>query len=159
MPEIEGAIGRVQLTKLDNYIKIRNDNAKYLTSKVKDIKGIDSPFIPEYCEPAFNYWIGRINPKILGINKQELLQKFPKSKILYNKPLYKTKIFQEKIAYPKGCPWSCPFYGKKIDYTKLNLPVVEKITNEIFALDIHTKITKNNLDEYVQKLFSLGVKV
>jgi len=159
MPEIEGAIGRVQLTKLDNYIKIRNDNAKYLTSKVKDIKGIDSPFIPEYCEPAFNYWIGRIHPKILGINKQELLQKFPKSKILYNKPLYKTKIFQEKIAYPKGCPWSCPFYGKKIDYTKLNLPVVEKITNEIFALDIHTKITKNNLDEYVQKLFSLGVKV
>jgi dTDP-4-amino-4,6-dideoxygalactose transaminase len=159
MPEIEGAIGRVQLTKLDNYIKIRNDNAKYLTSKVKDIKGIDSPFIPEYCEPAFNYWIGRIHPKILGINKQELLQKFPKSKILYNKPLYKTKIFQEKIAYPKGCPWSCPFYGKKIDYTKISLPVVEKITNEIFALDIHTKITKNNLDEYVQKLFSMGVKV
>ena len=149
MPEIEGAIGRVQLKKLDNYIKIRNDNAKYLTSKVKNIKGIDPPFVPEYCEPAFNYWIGRIHPEILGINKQELLQKFPKSKILYNKPLYKTKIFQEKIAYPKGCPWSCPFYGKKIDYMKLNLPVVEKITNEIFALDIHTKITKTNIDEYV----------
>ena len=155
MTEIQGAIGRVQLKKLDNYVKLRNDNAKYLTNKVKNIKGIDPPFIPEYCEPAFNYWIGRIHPEIFGINKQEFLEKFPKSKILYNKPLYKTKIFQEKIAYPKGCPWSCPFYGKKIDYTKLILPVVEKITNEIFALDIHTKITRNTLDEYVDVMKKL----
>ena len=146
MTEIQGAIGRVQLTKLDNNIKIRNENAKYLTEKVNNVNGIDAPYVPEYCEPAFNYWIGRIRPKIIGLNKQDFMEKFPQSKILYPKPLYQTNLFQKKIAYPKGCPWSCPFYGKEIEYSKINLPVVEKVTKEIFALDIHPKITKEDLD-------------
>lgn len=155
MTEIQGAIGRVQLRKIDEFIKIRNDNAKYLTDKVKEIKGINPPYVPEYCEPAFNYWIGRIQPEIIGLNKAQFLEKYPKSKILYPKPLYKTKLFQEKIAYPKGCPWSCNFYGKEIDYTKINLPVVEKVTKEIFALDIHPNITKEDLDEVINLMKKL----
>ncbi len=152
MDEIQGAIGRVQLKKLDKYIKIRNDNAKYLTNAVKGIKGIDPPFVPDYCEPAFNYWIGRIHPEIIGLTKQQFVEKLPRSKVLYPRPLYETKLFQEKIAYPKGCPWSCPFYGKKIDYTKIQLPIVEKVSKEIFALDIHPKTPKETIDDYVKNL-------
>lgn len=158
MTEIQGAIGRVQLKKLDGYIKIRNENAQYLTDKVKDLKGIDPPYVPEYCEPAFNYWIGRIHPEIIGLNKEEFIEKFPKSKVLYPIPLYQTKLFQQKVAYPKGCPWSCPFYGKEIDYTKLNLPVVEKVTREIFALDTHPKITKEELDDNIKIMKNLRNK-
>ncbi len=158
MTEIQGAIGRIQLKKLDRYLKIRNENAQYLTDKVKDLKGIDPPYVPEYCEPAFNYWIGRIHPEIIGLNKEEFIEKFPKSKVLYPIPLYQTKLFQQKVAYPKGCPWSCPFYGKEIDYTKLNLPVVEKVTREIFALDIHPKITKEELDDNIKIMKNLRNK-
>ncbi|TFG22506.1 MAG: DegT/DnrJ/EryC1/StrS family aminotransferase [Promethearchaeota archaeon] len=158
MTEIQGAIGRIQLKKLDRYVKIRNENAKYLTDKVKDLKGIDPPYVPKYCEPAFNYWIGRIHPEIIGLNKEEFIEKFPKSKVLYPVPLYQTKLFQQKVAYPKGCPWSCPFYGKEIDYTKLNLPVVEKVTREIFALDIHPKITKEELDDNIKIMKNLRNK-
>ena len=152
MTEIQGAIGRVQLKKLDEFVKIRNNNANYLTEAVNEIEGIDPPFIPEYCKPAFNYWIGRIHPEIIGLNKPQFLQKFLSGKVLYPKPLYKTKLFQEKVGYPKGCPWSCPFYGKEIDYTKIKLPVVEKVSIEIFALDIHPEITKENLDENIKIL-------
>ena len=158
MTEIQGAIGKVQLKKLDNFIKIRNDNAKYLTEHTNNINGIDPPYVPEYCDPAFNYWIGRINPDIIGLSKQQFLEKFPKSKILYPIPLYKTNLFQKKLAYPKGCPWSCNYYGKEIDYTKINLPVVEKVTKEIFALDIHPKITKEDLDENIKTMKKLGNK-
>ncbi|TFG03078.1 MAG: DegT/DnrJ/EryC1/StrS family aminotransferase [Promethearchaeota archaeon] len=158
MTEIQGAIGRIQLKKLDGYVKIRNKNAQYLTDKVKDFKGIDPPYVPKYCEPAFNYWIGRIHPEIIGLTKEEFIEKFPKSKVLYPIPLYQTKLFQQKVAYPKGCPWSCPFYGKEIDYTKLKLPIVEKVTREIFALDIHPKITKEELDDNINIMKNLGNK-
>ena len=152
MTEIQGAIGRVQLKKLDEFVKIRNGNANYLTEAVNEIEGIDPPFIPEYCKPAFNYWIGRIHPEIIGLNKPQFLEKFPSGKVLYPKPLYKTKLFQEKVGYPKGCPWSCPFYGKKIDYTTLKLPIVEKVSSEVFALDIYPEITNDNLDENIKIL-------
>ena len=155
MTEIQGAIGRVQLKRINDFIEVRNQNAQYLTKATLDIPGIEPPFVPDYCEPAFNYWIGRINPDILGLTKPQFLKVFPRSKVLYPKPLYETKIFQEKIAYSKGCPWSCPYYGKKIDYTKIKLPVVEKVTQEIFALDIHPKVTKEILDENIEIMRNL----
>ena len=150
MTEIQGAIGRVQLKKIDSFISMRNKNAKYLSEATSNLKGINPPFVPEYCKPAFNYWIGRLDPEVLGITKTQFLNRFPRSKVLYPKPLYKTKLFQEKIAYSKGCPWSCPFYNKEINYTDLYLPIVEKVTQEIFALDIHPKISKESLDENIE---------
>jgi perosamine synthetase len=158
MTEIQGAIGRVQLKKLDDYVKIRNTNAQYLTEGVNQIKGIDAPYIPNYCEPAYNYWIGRIHPELIGLDKDQFISKFPKSKILYPKPLYETKLFQQKIGYPKGCPWSCPFYGKDLDYTTLKLPVVEKVAREIFALDIYQGITKEELDDNIKIMRKLANK-
>ena len=158
MTEIQGAIGGVQLKKIDDFIKLRNLNAEYLSKATSDIPGIEPPFVPDYCEPAFNYWIGRINPDILGLTKPQFLEAFPRSKVLYPKPLYETKIFQEKIAYSKGCPWSCPYYGKEIDYTKIKLPIVEKVTREIFALDIHPKVTREILDENIEIMKNLSKK-
>ena len=150
MTEIQAAIGRVQLRKIESFISIRNKNAKYLSEATSNLKGITPPFVPEYCEPAFNYWIGRLDPGVLGITKSQFLKRFPRSKVLYPKPLYKTKLFREKIAYGKGCPWSCPFYDKEINYNEVNLPIVEKVTQEIFALDIHPKISKESLDESIE---------
>ena len=150
MTEIQGAIGRVQLKKIDSFISMRNKNAKYLSEATSKLNGINPPFVPEYCEPAFNYWIGRLDPDVLGITKTQFLNRFPRSKVLYPKPLYKTKLFQEKIAYSKGCPWSCPFYDKEINYKEVYLPIVEKVTQEIFALDIHPKISKESLDENIE---------
>jgi len=150
MTEIQGAIGRVQLKKIDSFISMRNKNAKYLSEATSNLNGIIPPFIPEYCEPAFNYWIGRLDPSVLGITKSQFLNRFPRSKVLYPKPLYKTKLFQEKIAYSNGCPWSCPFYNKEINYKDVYLPIVEKVTQEIFALDIHPKISKESLDENIE---------
>jgi perosamine synthetase len=158
MTEIQGAIGRVQLRKIKGYIQVRNANAKYLSDAIKRLNGIDPPHVPEYCEPAFNYWIGRIHPEIIHMDKNAFIAKFPGSKVLYPIPLYQTKLFQQKIAYPKGCPWTCPFYGKEIDYTRINLPVVEKITKQIFALDIHPKITKEVLDENIRIMTEITKK-
>lgn len=156
MTEIQGAIGRVQLKRIGDFIKDRNQKAKILTEGVEDIDGIDAPYVPEYCTPAFNYWIGRIHPDIIGMNKQEFLERFDRSKVLYPKPLYETKLFQEKIAYSHGCPWSCPYYGKEIDYANLQLPVVQKVADEIFALDVHTFVTEQILTENIEKMRSLS---
>lgn len=156
MTEIQAAIGRVQLKKLDYFIKKRNENAKYLSDAVKKIDGIEPPFIPKYCDPAFNYWIGRFDPEKLKMNKDEFIQKFPKSKVLYPKPLYENDLFLKKNAYPRGCPWSCPFYNKNIDYANLKLPVVEQITKEIFALDIYPEISREQLDAYIEVMKNIA---
>ncbi|MHA1804533.1 MAG: DegT/DnrJ/EryC1/StrS family aminotransferase [Promethearchaeota archaeon] len=150
MTEVQGAIGVVQLKKLDKFIEKRNQNAFYLSKNVENIKGISPPHVPDYCKPAFNYWIGKLHPEIIKMNKTQFLEKFPQSKTLYPEPLYKTKLFKHKLGYPKGCPWSCPFYGKKMKYDVIQLPIVERIAKEIFALDISPEISPQALNEYIE---------
>ncbi len=36
--------------------------------------------------------------------------------VAYPVPLYRTKLFQEMSGHGLGCPWSCPFYGRKVQY-------------------------------------------
>ena len=43
MTEIQGAIGRVQLKRINNFIKNRNKNAQYLSKATSDITGIKPP--------------------------------------------------------------------------------------------------------------------
>ena len=156
MTEIQAALGKIQLKKLDAFIEVRNRNAHYLTEGVKEIPGINPPFVPDYCKPAFNYWIGRLEPSVLGMEKEEFLENFPKSKVLYPRPLYQTKLFQEKKAYPRACPWSCPFYDKDVDYNNLDLPVVERVSREIFALNIYPEVPQEELDGYIQSMSELA---
>ncbi|MFO8020555.1 MAG: DegT/DnrJ/EryC1/StrS family aminotransferase [Promethearchaeia archaeon] len=158
MTEIQGAIGLIQLKKLEGFVKDRNKKARILTDAIEKIKGIDPPFVPDYCQPAFNYWIGRIHPNVIGIDKEQFLKKFDRSKVLYPKPLYETKLFQEKVAYPHGCPWSCPYYDKELDYSTIELPVVERVTREIFALDVHSRISDEVLRENIEIMRNLGNK-
>ena len=49
MTEIQGAIGRVQLRRLNDFIKIRNQNAKYLSEGISELSSITPPYVPEYC--------------------------------------------------------------------------------------------------------------
>lgn len=131
MTEIQGSITRFQLKNLDSMIKIRNKNARFLTSSVKNLKGITAQHVPEYCEPAFNYWIGRIHPDIIGMNLEQFIESFPKEIIFQPKLFYETK-----------------FYHNKVDSSTFNLPNAEKISKELFAMEItpevsHLELTKN----------------
>ena len=100
-----------------------------------------------YNRLGYNYRMTEIQAAIGRVQLKKI-----DSKVLYPKPLYETKLFKEKIAYPKGCPWSCPYYGKEIDYNKIELPIVDKVTKEIFALDIHPKTTKEGLDQSINSM-------
>ncbi|MEL9990887.1 MAG: DegT/DnrJ/EryC1/StrS family aminotransferase [Thermoproteus sp.] len=39
--------------------------------------------------------------------------------VAYPVPLYRTPLFQKMEGHGRGCPWACPFYGKKVQYSPL----------------------------------------
>jgi perosamine synthetase len=141
MTDIQAGVCRVQLKNLENNIKIRNKNWYALTTAVKEINGIDSQYVPEYCEPAFSYWIGRIHPEILGMEKEQFIENFSKEKIFHPTLLYTTKLFQEKI-----------------DYSKIKLPIAEKVSKEIFAFDIYPDIASYEMAENINVMNILARK-
>lgn len=48
----------------------------------------------------------------------------------YNPPLYRTEMFLQQHFWPKGCPVTCAHYKSRVDYTRVNLPVSERVMAE-----------------------------
>ncbi len=43
-------------------------------------------------------------------------------------------LFQLQEGYGKGCPWSCPFYGKDVAYNADDYPETNKLLSESFVI-------------------------
>ena len=70
-----------------------------------------------------------------------------RSTLIYPEPLYLNPIFTEKAAYPKGCPFSCPLYGRKIEYKPGISPVAEKVTKDLIRLPLHPDLPMEDIHD------------
>jgi dTDP-4-amino-4,6-dideoxygalactose transaminase len=59
--------------------------------------------------------------------------------VAYPIPLYRTPLFQRMEGHGRGCPWSCPFYGRKIAYERL--PNAEWAAERVVSLLVLPNLT------------------
>ena len=61
LTEIQSAVGRIQLKRLKNFIKIRNSNSKKILNNLKKFKSVSTPIIPKKFTHAFYRCYVQIN--------------------------------------------------------------------------------------------------
>ncbi len=132
MTEIEAAIAYEQFEKLDFLNGKRIELAEYLTSKLKDIEGIVTPYIPPHNTHVYFTYAIKIDEAKLGMSR-DLFHKavtaegFPMGRG-YVKPIYHLKVFQERRAFNNThFPFEFPGYDGNPDYSKGSCPVVERM--------------------------------
>ncbi len=76
MTEVQAAIGRVQLKKLDSWHVQRTENATYLCQNLKKCPGIEVPLPPVYCDHAFYrlYAVIRLTDLKSGWTRDEIIK-------------------------------------------------------------------------------------
>ncbi len=156
MNEIAASIGIVQLKKLDDLNQIRIDNARYLTENLRDVEGIQVPFESKDIKHVYHAYVPLMEPEKLNISKEEFLARLnkgaPISKLIYPRPLYESKLFQERMGYGNmKCPYTCPYYGTEISY-KIHLPVVEDICTRAIGLPNQPYVHQTMLDHVIDKI-------
>jgi dTDP-4-amino-4,6-dideoxygalactose transaminase len=62
--------------------------------------------------------------------------------VAYPVPLYKTPLFQRREGHGLGCPWSCPFYGRKVEYRPL--PNAEWAAERVLSLLVMPNLTEQD---------------
>lgn len=153
MNEIAGAIGRVQLTKLDMFNRLRNEHSMYLRRKLRGIPWLKIPPIKPYIKHAWFWCPIQIREEVLGMStwdlRKLLQEKGMETRHRYNEPLYKQSMLNDKFVYPRGCPFSCP-HSRRIDYKSINLPNVEKIAGKMLGLPNHPRLTKKERGKIVK---------
>lgn len=153
LTEMAAALGVEQLKKLDYLNGIRQRNASFLQQELGRFKGIKTMRFgrDEICHifPIL------FDEKETGISRDKFMEVVNSEGIPlsrgYPHPLYNNPIFEEKIAYgDKGCPYSCPFYGKKVDYKKVDCKIAEDVCDKLLCIrQIHYPYGINDMKDIV----------
>jgi dTDP-4-amino-4,6-dideoxygalactose transaminase len=155
MTEVEAAISRVQLTKLKGEIEARRKLVERFTKGVVEMDGLVPPKVrPGSTHVYYRYPI-KLDRSKIPINAQKLVQLLNAEGLSFETgftPLYMQPLYQQKIVYgDKGCPFSCPFYGKEISYPKGLCPVAERMEDEVITTEIiRPPLTIKDIDRMVE---------
>tara|TARA_B100001540_G_C15816557_1_gene647851 strand:- start:4384 stop:5529 length:1146 start_codon:yes stop_codon:yes gene_type:complete len=139
MSTITAALGISQIQKLDKLIKLRKENAKYITDRISKFQEITTPNVPEGHEHIYQMYTVRLkNQKIRDTLHEFLIKKQIFSKVYFS-PIHMTS-----------------FYKRKFPTDSMSLPITEKISEQVLTLPMYPNMTneeKNYLIDSISEFF------
>jgi len=157
LTELQAAVAIEQFKKLDFLNNWRIELADYLTSKLRNFKGIILPDTkPGFTHVYYQYPM-RFIKKEVGIKRQTFAKAlraegFPLGEG-WVQPLYFFPIYQRGTIYKEkiNCPFECKYYDGKVDYRKGLCPAAEDLCNKELMLTgiCAWPLTKKHIDLFV----------
>jgi dTDP-4-amino-4,6-dideoxygalactose transaminase len=134
MPEIEAAIGYIQLGKLQGFIEARTRNAKFLSKALSPIPELQLPVEPERFRHAWYVYTIRLR----GANAarrdkivRRIREKRVDCQVYYSKPVHLN-----------------PYYRKT--YGAVQLSRTETAARQVFSLPVHPGLSEEDLNRIVE---------
>lgn len=129
MPEVMGAIGRVQLKKLPKAIEVRRKIALKYNDGFRDQKVIMLPYVRNLTDHNFQLYTIRLNLDLLTITRDEFIQKLAEKGIsarLYYPTLHSQGVFRKFGSFKDKD------YPNSVSYAKtaLSLPIFPELTDD-----------------------------
>jgi len=151
LTQLQAAVGRVQLRKLDGFNARRIENAEYLTARLRHVEGIIPPAVVGDVRHSYWQYTVRLQLERLRVGRDALRAALQaegiETAVYYDRPIYRQPYFAELRAYGNtGCPFRCPWYGGTVDYAHLELPVVEQTCHEVLSLPVHNLLAAEDVE-------------
>jgi dTDP-4-amino-4,6-dideoxygalactose transaminase len=157
MTEMQAAIGLKALEKLEWNLSRRRENARYLSDRLSRHDALIPPFESDDFEHAYYKYYVRLNLKRLKTDRDT----FVKAVRAEGVPIglgassegYREQAFQELVGYGRnGCPFRCPWYKGRADYTAVELPNAKRLGDEVFVLQVHPTIERQDLEDVITSI-------
>jgi dTDP-4-amino-4,6-dideoxygalactose transaminase len=141
------ALVRSRLRRLDADNAARVANCEFLTTELTGIAGLQTPFLPpEMHSTYYNYVVG-VDPEALGLSisaktLRDRIQNALRAEgvpvgLWQRLPVPAQDVFQSKIGYGNGCPWTCKA-SREITYSGDDYPVtLDFLDRHFYVFDIH----------------------
>ena len=135
MSSLTASLGISQLDKLERIISMRQKNAEYISTRISKWDEIKTPKSSNENENIFQMYTIRLSEKNIRDDLQKfLLQKRIFSKIYFT-PIHLSKFYMEKIGTKKG-----------------DLPITEKISDQVLTLPLYPNMEKNEMNYVIESI-------
>ena len=137
MTEFQAAVGRAQLRKIGELVRLRREHSRYLSDGLKDVEGYVTPYEDPNCFHAYHLYTLCVDPDVL--DRDEVMRDIYYRQqctqgILHYQPSYDftgVKKYLEDRGYGgQFCPNADAFFYRR----EFNLPMNPRLTQE--QLDI-----------------------
>jgi dTDP-4-amino-4,6-dideoxygalactose transaminase len=156
MTEIEAAIAREQLKKLEKLHKPRVEAANYLTKQLTGLKGIATPVVKSHVIHGYYVYAIRYDETAYGVPRDRIVAALTAEGIPleqgYVEPIYLEPLYQNRIAFGKdGYPFTYPGYKGTVCYDRGICPVCERMHfKELMHTNVcNAVVSKQDLDDVV----------
>jgi len=136
MSAITAALGISQLRKLDKLIKMRIDNANYISKNLAKLEQIETPNAEKNSTHTYMMYTIRIKN---GRKVRNTLQKY------LTKKRIQTKVNFEPIHLSN-------FYKNKFKFKKGMMPKTEEIAGQVLSLPIYPHLKKSEMDYIIDSI-------
>lgn len=141
MSDLQGAVGSVQIDKLDGFIEERRKWAAYYNEKLKSLDWLIPPTEPDKCRHSYQAYVCRIDTKKIRFMRNEVMKKMQDAGIGTRAGTHAV----HELGYYKGK------YGiRQEDY-----PVAAELYANTISLPLHNKMEKEDYDYVINVLSNL----
>ena len=141
--EIQAAVGRVQLKKLDMLTEKRQKAGRFINEGIKGIKGVNGVYESPDCKHVYHLYALTVDPAVF--DRDEFLRVLYKEEgiqgILHYQPTYHFTGLK-KLGISGDCPVAEEFFYKR----EFNLPM-------------HPRLTQQQLDDMVSGIKNTAAKL
>jgi len=138
MTNLEAAIGREQLKKLDGFTAKRQANADYLRQHLTH-RGLAFQHVPNQAKHVYHQFTIRVTPDF-GLTRDQVLEKLTAAGI-------GTSVF-----YPLPVNRQRPIVERGLSAT---VPVAERVANEVLSIPVHPSLAEADLQTIVTTINGL----
>lgn len=134
MNELQAAVGILLLRIVGDEIKRRKEITGLYREMLKEIPGISFYGDMDGVTHNYPYFVIRVNKDYFGMSRNELYTLLKG----YN-------IFSRKYFYPLCSQFPC--YKNLPSASKDNLPIAEKVVEEVLSLPLHGRLTNEEVEK------------
>ena len=129
MMDLQGALGLVQLRRLEEFTARRISNAAFLNDNIK-IKGISTPYQAKNVRHVYHQYVVRVEDSFAS-SREKLME------------YLLAKGIGSAVHYPKAV-YEQPLY-RKLGYTNESCLVSEDVSRKVLSLPVHPSLTEEDL--------------
>ncbi|AEA13242.1 DegT/DnrJ/EryC1/StrS aminotransferase [Thermoproteus uzoniensis 768-20] len=147
MTELQGLLLYHELRRFDEFQRAREEYVKALLDGLSGLEGEGLLAVPRPKPYVKHSW--HLVQVLLSVERLSKPRDFVVDalrsegignvSVAYPVPLYRTPLFQRMEGHGRGCPWSCPFYGRKVSYERL--PNAEWAAERVVSLLVLPNLT------------------
>ena len=154
MSEVHGAVGLIQLARLDEYITARRANAHRLTELLSGVAGVIPPYEPPEVKHVFYKYILRLDREQLQTSAKDFVQALTAEGVRcsrrYPTPLHQQPVFVEQRGFGlTTAPFTSPWYPGDPHYSS-PLSNAEKLPEDLITLRMSPNMKEIDLQDIAE---------